>query len=158
MSIFTWIMSSSSGVLLFYSSSILTNSHVCTVKDLPSTSEVFVIRTKSLWRDWRDINKLLGKGMREVDIPDEGSQSEVVNARGKLPVKAKISAKGKAVICMLLKDEIRVYIDLLNRAVNLSDDDVKVAFEEVQKNCPSVFYWLLEGFTNKDSRVNLLEV
>ena len=109
---------------------------------MPSATEVFVIRTKSLWRDWRELNKILGKGKKEVDIPDEGSRSEVVNARGKLPVKAKISEKGKSIICMLLKDEIKIYIALINRAVNLSDEDVKVALEGVQKNCPSVIYWL----------------
>ena len=113
------------------------------LKDLPSDSEVFVIRTKNLWSDWQHINKMLG-AKRYIEIPDKGSDAEKVNARGRLPVRNNLSLDGQVIVCQFLKNEIRIYIDLLNRAVNLSDDDIREALLDVQKNCPSVLKSLIE--------------
>ena len=112
------------------------------LKDLPSDSEVFVIRTKKLWSDWIDINNLLGS-KKNVDVPDKESEGGVVNARGSLPIKNNLSATGQAIICQFLKNDIKIYIDLMNRAINLSDDDVKEALESVHKSCPSVLQELV---------------
>mmetsp|Transcript_34512 Transcript_34512/g.63442 ORF Transcript_34512/g.63442 Transcript_34512/m.63442 type:complete len:128 (-) Transcript_34512:53-436(-) len=111
------------------------------VKDLPTENEVLVIRTKNLWQDWIDVNKILG-ARRDVDVPDEGSEGERVNAGSMLPVKNTLNARGRQVLCQVLTNEIRIYIDLLNRAVNLSDDDVSAALQGMQANCPSVVKYL----------------
>lgn len=105
------------------------------LKDLSSNKEVFVIRTKHLWEDWTKINKMLGE-KRYIEIPDRGTEAERINARGRLPVKSNLSKEGQKIICQFLKTDIKVYTDLLNRAVNLSDDDVREALEEVQNSCP----------------------
>ncbi len=78
-------------------------------------------------------------------IPEQGSDADVLNARGKLPVRNDLSPRGQDIICHFLKNDIRVYIDLLNRAVNLSDDDVRAAFEVIHRNCPSVVTSLVRG-------------
>ena len=45
-------------------------------------------------------------------------------ARGCLPVRNNLSNDSQVIVCQFLKkSEIRIYIDLLNRAVNLSDND-----------------------------------
>ena len=67
-----------------------------------------------------------------------------MNARGRLPVRNDLSDDGQVIVCQFLKNEIRIYIDLLNRAVNLSDDDIREALLDVQKNCPSVLKSLIE--------------
>ena len=80
----------------------------------------------------------------DIEIPDKDSDAEKVNARGRLPVRNNLSLDGQVIVCQFLKNEIRIYIDLLNRAVNLSDDDIREALLDVQKNCPSVLKSLIE--------------
>ena len=107
--------------------------------DLPSRTEVFVIRTKNLWPDWIKVNNLLG-AHEDVQIPNDGSGGQHVNSRGgRQPVQNNLDAKGRVYVCEhLLKKDIIRYIDLLNRAANLSDDDVKSALEGINASCPSV--------------------
>lgn len=114
------------------------------MEDLPPTTEVFVIRTKRLWEDWIDVNNLLGS-TKPVTIPDKDSEGGKVNARGTLPIRNNLSKDGQEIVCHFLKEDIRVYVDLMNRAVNLSDDDVREALAGVQKNCPTVVESLATG-------------
>ena len=53
-------------------------------------------------------------------------------------MKNDLSQSGQQIICQYLTHEIRLYIDLLNRAANLSDEDVREALEKVRSNCPAV--------------------
>ena len=74
---------------------------------------------------------------KEPYTPAEGSESERVNARhDQLPVRNNLSSHGKVIVCQFLQNEARLYVDLLNRAVNLSDDDVREAIIDVQTSCP----------------------
>mmetsp|Transcript_31780 Transcript_31780/g.72650 ORF Transcript_31780/g.72650 Transcript_31780/m.72650 type:complete len:456 (+) Transcript_31780:84-1451(+) len=107
--------------------------------DLPSRTEVFVIRTKNLWPDWININNLLG-AQEDVEIPNDESGGQHVNSRGgRQPVRNNLDAKGQKYLCEhLLKKDIIRYIDLMNRAVNLSDEDVKREVEGINASCPTV--------------------
>ncbi len=107
------------------------------VSPLPQDREVFVIRTNYLWNDWVQVNNLLGSTY-DVPVPSREDAERVINARGRLPVRNNVSEEGKMILCKYLKEEIRIYIDLLNRAVNLSDEDVRVTLEDLQRNCPEV--------------------
>ena len=116
------------------------------MKDLPPETEVFVLRTTHIWQDWVDVNNNLG-ATSDVNVPEKGSYADAINARGMLPVRSNLSPHGQGIICKFLKNDIRVYIDLLNRAVNLSDDDVHDALEAVHRNCPSVLSLLIDDGT-----------
>ena len=105
------------------------------LKELPASKEVFVIRTKSLWHDWVTVNNLLGSP-EDVPIPDSVNEGKVVNSQGKLPVTSNLSDEGRESLCKFLRNEYILYLDLLNRAVNLSDDDIKSALDDAYKNCP----------------------
>lgn len=107
------------------------------LKDLPSNKEVFVIRTKSLWQDWVTVNNLLG-APEDVPIPDSNDEGKVVNSQAKLPVRSNLRDEGRATLCKLLRNEYILYIDLLNRAVNLSDDEIEFALDDAHKNCPDI--------------------
>ena len=107
------------------------------LKDLPPNKEVFVIRTKKLWEDWVNVNNLLGSP-KDVPVPDSMNEGQVVNCQGDLPLKSNLSDEGRKLLCKLLQNEYVLYIDLLNRAVNLSDDDVKYALNNAYKNCPDI--------------------
>lgn len=109
---------------------------------LPQDREVFVIRTNYLWNDWVQVNNLLGSTY-DVPVPSREDAERVINARGRLPVRNNVSEEGKMILCKYLKEEIRIYIDLLNRAVNLSDEDVRVTLEDLQRNCPEVIETLI---------------
>ena len=105
------------------------------LKELPANKEVFVIRTKSLWPDWVTVNNLLGS-LEDVPIPDSINEGKVVNSQGKLPVTSNLSDEGRESLCKFMRNEYILYFDLLNRAVNLSDDDIKPALDDAYKNCP----------------------
>ncbi len=107
------------------------------LKDLPPSKEVFVIRTKKLWEDWVNVNNLLGSP-NDVPVPNSVDEGQSVNSQGDLPLKSNLSDKGRKLLCKLLQNEYALYIDLLNRAVNLSDDDVKHALNNAYKNCPDI--------------------
>ncbi|KAL7490797.1 hypothetical protein ACHAWT_000901 [Skeletonema menzelii] len=107
------------------------------LKDLPSNKEVFVIRTKSLWQDWVKVNNLLGSP-EDVPMPDSVNEGKVVNSQGKLPVTSNLSNEGRESLCKFLRNEYILYIDLLNRAVNLSDDDIMSALDIAHRNCPAI--------------------
>ena len=107
------------------------------LKELPSNKEVFIIRTKSLWQDWVTVNNLLGAA-EDVPIPDSINEGKVINSQAKLPVTSNLSDEGRDSLCKLLRNEYILYIDLLNRAVNLSDDDIKSALDDAYKNCPAI--------------------
>lgn len=122
---------------------VLLNWLLTAVKDLPAESEVFVLRTSKLWDDWLHINHMLGS-KRSVDIPDTNSDEYVVNARGKMPVQSNMSRRGRKIICEKLSKEIRIYVGLLNRAVNLSDGDVRSALLELWGSCQDVVESLIK--------------
>jgi hypothetical protein len=108
------------------------------LKDLPYEREVFVIRTEKLWQDWVTVNNLLGSP-NDVPIPESINEGEVVNSQGNLPVKSNLNRNGRDILCTLLLNEYIHYINLLNRAVNLSDDDVKSKLEDIHRKCPALF-------------------
>ena len=97
--------------------------------------------------DWRLVNRLLGS-KRDVDIPDKGSDGNVVNAAGSVPVRNNLSFSSRMVLCEYLKNEIRIYVDLLNRAVNLSDDDIRSTLAVTERNCPQVMTLLARGVSS----------
>lgn len=107
------------------------------MKELPSNKEVFVIRTKSLWDDWVTVNNMLGSP-NDVPIPDTINAGKVVNGQSQLPVTSNLNSQGREILCKFLRNEYILYIDLLNRAVNLSDDDMKSTLDDVHKNCPAI--------------------
>ena len=47
-----------------------------------------------------------------------------------------ISESGRKNMCLALEDEYRVYFEMLNAALNLSEDDVKDSMKIARKNCP----------------------
>ncbi len=100
-----------------------------------------------LQTDWINVNNMLG-AKRNVDIPNEGSHEGRVNSGSTLPVRNNLTPKSRKVLCQFLTNEIRIYIDLLNRAVNLSDDDVRAELEGVETSCPSVMEHLKEEINN----------
>lgn len=88
------------------------------------------------------MNNTLGAN-EDVEVPEQGSDEYVINAQGRLPIRNNMSTGGGNIPCKLSTNEIRVYIDLLNRAVNISDEDVRSALEGVQKSCPTAMKSLM---------------
>ena len=81
------------------------------------------------------VNNLLGS-LEDVPIPDSINEGKVVNSQGKLPVTSNLSDEGRESLCKFMRNEYILYFDLLNRAVNLSDDDIKSTLDDAYKNCP----------------------
>jgi hypothetical protein len=108
------------------------------LNDLSPEKEVFAIRTTHLWNDWVTVNNILGS-TEDVSVPEKGTEEDTVNARRSLPVRNNLTPEGREILCQLLREEIRVYVSMLNRAVNLSNDDVQSSLDGVKNNCPLVY-------------------
>lgn len=102
---------------------------------IPLNSTVFVIRTNHLWQDWLVMNKMLDP-TRRVYIPYNRHARNVHNLT--LPVTRNISKEGQGILCEALKKEYRIYFDLLNRAVNMNEEDIQEARDIASKNCPKL--------------------
>jgi hypothetical protein len=112
-------------------------------RSMPADKEIFVLRHETLWEDWRLANDLLSKdNMKYNDLPNAPpfhrvernvSHFYAMKERYKLH-----SLQEKHWLCELLQDEIRTYLMILIRAVNLSENDLREAMDDVDKSCSEV--------------------
>jgi hypothetical protein len=94
---------------------------------------LFAIRTEFIWKDWENTNLFFGDDTNSnfTNIASLKNSSAV-----EYPVKNIISESGRKNMCLALEDEYRVYFEMLNAALNLSEDDVKDSLKIARKNCP----------------------
>jgi hypothetical protein len=95
------------------------------------------IRTEHLWDDWTTANQWLGQDTVTTfsDIrlrKNNDDSSEMFN----YPVKREISAQGQERLCRALKKEYQAYMILLQRAVNLSEQQRQDSLNQARQNCP----------------------
>jgi len=111
------------------------------IGSMPASKEVFVIRQEHLWKDWFRLNEKLGEDESHLEI----MKSRLTEDRNKrsyknLPIKNDLTPYLTSHICALLENEIKLYISLLNRAVNLSDEDILESLNDLNKTCPEFFF------------------
>jgi hypothetical protein len=86
---------------------------------MPPNKELIVLHTNHLWEDWEKVNWLMSGSERERPIPSW-------RTRGMCPgtiKQRKGGILGATWLCQLLRDEIRYYIMIMSRAINLDEDD-----------------------------------
>ena len=101
-----------------------------------ANATILVIRTRHMWDDWISANAWLGQKEQTVAIfPNllHRQQNET-----KLPVTKDISDKGKRRLCFALRFEYREYFSLLQRAVNLDQQNLQDAYKLAKQNCPQL--------------------
>ena len=98
---------------------------------LEKKKEIFVLRAEHYWDDWQKINNMLGGGqITKVDsVTHYECSTPVVTNRT-------VSKEGIRNLCYYLCKDIQWYKVLILSGVNLSDEDKRISFKELQKTCP----------------------
>jgi len=105
----------------FYTKEILQN----------KMNEIFVVRTEHFWHDLENINYMLGGG----EIPRIAPYK---HKNGKVPkvTNRSISPDGMNNLCNALLSEIKIYEQLIERAVNIEKKGKVLMQMNVMKKCP----------------------
>lgn len=102
---------------------------------------LYAIRQDYLWDDWISVNRALGQ-TDPVYIPeDDGSMLRNVTfleASNKMPVTRDLNEVGQSLLCNALRMEYRAYFWLLQRAKNVSTDEVQHSIDYAKRKCPSL--------------------
>lgn len=110
-------------------------------QSMPTEKELIVMRDKHLYSDWVKINDLLsGDGISNSLNEAPPFKENFRNVSSNYHTKEKWTTQTpeeQQWLCSLLHDEIRMYIMILRRAINLNDDDLRGALEEINEKCAS---------------------
>ena len=123
--------------------------------------QIYVIRQEYLENDWSIINKIfeekesksesesVGGGIVNSNIPTTITRTTAITATAitattsfrnisgiKLPVTRDISLEGRNKLCIALKTEYIAYFELLQKALNINDNDMKKSIQIAASNCP----------------------
>jgi hypothetical protein len=107
-------------------------------QSMPIDKELIVMRDKHLYNDWVKIHDLLSGD--DVSNPPPFKENKR-NVSSNYHMKEKWTTQTpeeQQWLCWLLYDEIRKYIMILSRAINLNDDDLLEALVDVNEKCASM--------------------
>jgi len=101
----------------------------------PPDATILAIRTEHLQTDWISAEKHLAEQARDfrpinVSFPHRNQSRNVTNKD------KDISPKGMKQLCRVLCPEIKVYMELLDRAINLSPEQVHESLNLLRMSCP----------------------
>ena len=100
--------------------------------DQHSENKVLVVRTESLWKDFKDLDVQLGGsgnfGAIEGTRDSHGSETYKKNVTTP-------SLDQYSLLCCALSDEMELYRHLMNRAVNLNGDEKETTILNAAKQC-----------------------
>lgn len=60
----------------------------------------------------------------------------MVQAHAKNETELYLSPRSKEVLCKVLCNEIRVYKEIINKAINLDEEEIKEAIDDLTVSCP----------------------
>mmetsp|Transcript_13967 Transcript_13967/g.22709 ORF Transcript_13967/g.22709 Transcript_13967/m.22709 type:complete len:141 (-) Transcript_13967:56-478(-) len=113
-------------------------------RSMPLDKELIVMRHERLWDDWVAINHLLSDNdgndayRNWPNVPPfhdiQRNKSSAYRMNSKWNVQTSLE---QSWLCRLLHDEIRTYLIIMMRAVNLDDEDLWKAANDVGKICDS---------------------
>ncbi|KAL3788577.1 hypothetical protein ACHAW5_006239 [Stephanodiscus triporus] len=104
-------------------------------RSMPSDKELIVLRNNHLWEDWAEVNRLLGGGDADTTHPFQENER---NVSGNYRMKERWTIQTpeeQLWLCRLLHEEIRYYIMIVSRAINLDEDDLWEALNDVDGMC-----------------------
>ena len=107
-------------------------------RSMPPGKELIVMRTDHLREDWEGVHRLLGGDDAWADTAHHPFLENERNVSGNYRTKERWwidTPEEQLWLCMLLHDEIRHYIMIISRAVNLDEDDLFEALVDVDGMC-----------------------
>mmetsp|Transcript_3868 Transcript_3868/g.8577 ORF Transcript_3868/g.8577 Transcript_3868/m.8577 type:complete len:421 (-) Transcript_3868:355-1617(-) len=98
---------------------------------IPKDAKIMVIRTEHMAEDWLDLEVGLGgKNYTSISFPRENSQPK--QERDLI-----LGDSERMLLCHELCAEIQVYKSLLQRAINIKDDQYETSMKELRATCPN---------------------
>jgi hypothetical protein len=106
-------------------------------QSMPPDKELIVLRNEHLWDDWAEVDGLLGGGdARGTSLHPFLTIERNVSGNYRNKERWWVQTHQEMVwLCTLLRDEIRHYIMILSRAINLDMDDLWEAMVDVDGVC-----------------------
>lgn len=96
--------------------------------------DIVVIRTDHLWEDLQNLEYKLG-GTASIQGESTGHDSQT-HGSGKYSTSEKVTdPKDLQALCCAISSEARIYIELIERAINLSDEEKKESLQAFEKRC-----------------------
>ena len=118
------------------------------IGSIPVSAEVFVIRKEHLYNDWIKLNSIF-QNQHEQNLLNEINYTDIHSVHYDTEIKIRNEANAPLpndlvpyeiqMLCPYLQEELKLYISLLNRAVNLSDKDVLASLQDLNETCPIFF-------------------
>lgn len=99
----------------------------------PPNATLLAIRSEHLTEDWRSIERLIDGDEKSVD--DEMFKHR--NPSHKNEEDKYLSDESKLLLCQALCQEIQTYKEILNRSINLSEEQVQESLTELAEECPT---------------------
>lgn len=97
---------------------------------------VLIVRQEALWEDWISSNEWLGQNRSTIETFPY-LKRRAVNGTNP-PVSQDISEKNRATLCLSLRTEYEVYLDMIKVAVNLIDSERLASLEKAKTLCPEL--------------------
>lgn len=94
-------------------------------------SKIVVIRSEHLQNDWASIEHTVLKGRLGLNMTFEQTNTSPKRAKDYF-----LSEKARAEICKWLCFEIQTYKLIIQRSINLSDDEKEISVKELSESCP----------------------
>ena len=110
-------------------------------RSMPPDKEIFALRNEHLWEDWVNVNHLLCDDEYEScrewpEVPPFQEIHRNVSTGYKNMNRWTIQNQQEQMwLCQLLHNEIRTYLMIVTRAVNLNEDDLLEAATAVDEMC-----------------------
>jgi len=109
-------------------------------QSIPPDKELLAIRTDHLWGDWVNVNNLISDGNDAYknwpNIPHFQEVHRNVSSEYAKQERWKVRTSQEQLwLCQLLHEEIRTYLLILMRSINLDDDDLLEAAANVDILC-----------------------
>jgi hypothetical protein len=92
-----------------------------------------IVRCEHQNQDWGGVNEYLGQNRGSIMLQQHKLRDS--SMAGRL-VSSELSEEGRKNLCLGLRKEYETYFGMLNKAVNISPDDVAKRLELAKKNCP----------------------
>jgi hypothetical protein len=94
-------------------------------------SKILVIRSEHLEKDWKSIEEDVLDGSRNLNVTFEQTNASPKRAKDYV-----LSAKARKQICKWLCYEIQTYKFIIQKAINLSEDEKEISMQELSASCP----------------------
>jgi hypothetical protein len=100
---------------------------------IPPDSNILVVRNEHMEEDIRGIEDLLGSHEEERLILSKAMNTNTWSDQADLY----LSDESISILCHTLCNEIQVYKEILRRALNMSQDQLRASLTELEATCPS---------------------